>query len=109
MRELAIGARAAIVFPDYSLSPEAKYPTAIEECYSVVKWAAEHGREYGMDPQRLAVAGDQRRIDRRRGPVGAGRAVLDLAVGGRVRGPGDGGARGGDGSGGNGESGVGNR
>ena len=58
MRELAIVARAAVVFPDYSLSPEAKYPTAIEECYAVVKWAAEHGREHGMDPQRLAVAGD---------------------------------------------------
>ena len=58
MRELAVGARAAVVFPDYSLSPESKYPTAIEECYAVVKWAAEYGREHGMDPQRLAVAGD---------------------------------------------------
>jgi acetyl esterase/lipase len=36
MRELAVGAGAAVVFPEYSLSPEAKYPTAIEECYSVV-------------------------------------------------------------------------
>jgi acetyl esterase len=58
MRELSIGARAAVVFPEYSLSPEARYPTAIEECYSVVRWVAEHGREYGMDPQRLTVAGD---------------------------------------------------
>ena len=58
MRELAVGAQAAVVFPEYRLSPEAKYPTAIEECYSVVKWVAEHGRELGMDPERLAVAGD---------------------------------------------------
>ncbi len=58
MRELAVGAEAAVVFPEYRLSPEAKYPTAIEECYSVVKWVAEHGRELGMDPERLAVAGD---------------------------------------------------
>ena len=31
IRELAVGANAAVVFPNYSLSPEAKYPTAIEE------------------------------------------------------------------------------
>ena len=58
MRELAVGAEAAVVFPKYRLSPEAKYPTAIEECYSVVKWVAGHGQERGMDPGRLAVAGD---------------------------------------------------
>ncbi len=58
VRELTVGAGAAIVFPEYRLSPEAKYPTAIEECYSAVKWVAECGREHGMDPQRLVVAGD---------------------------------------------------
>jgi acetyl esterase/lipase len=58
MRELAVGAQAAVVFPNYRLSPEAKYPTALEECYSVVKWVAECGMEHGMDPERLAVAGD---------------------------------------------------
>jgi acetyl esterase len=58
VRELVVGARAAVVFPEYRLSPEAKYPAAIEECYSVVKWVTEHGRERGLDPERLAVAGD---------------------------------------------------
>ena len=58
MRELSVGAEAAVVFPEYRRSPEARYPTAIEECYSVVKWVAECGREHGMDPERLAVAGD---------------------------------------------------
>ncbi len=58
MRELAVGAQAAVVFPEYRLSPEAKYPTAIEESYSVVKWVAEHGLEHGLDAERLAVAGD---------------------------------------------------
>jgi acetyl esterase len=58
MRELAVGAEAAVVFPEYRLSPEAKYPTAIEECYSVVQWVAERGLSHGMDAERLAVAGD---------------------------------------------------
>ena len=58
MRELAVGAGAAIVFPEYRLSPEAKYPTALEECYSAVQWVAECGRAYGLDAERLAVAGD---------------------------------------------------
>jgi acetyl esterase len=58
IRELTIRAKAAIVFPEYSLSPEARYPTALEESYSVVKWVAEHGEEHGMDPERLVVAGE---------------------------------------------------
>jgi acetyl esterase len=57
-RELAVGAGAAVVFPKYRLSPEAKYPTAIEECYMALKWVAEHGLEHGLDVERLAVAGD---------------------------------------------------
>jgi acetyl esterase len=58
IRELAVRVQAAVVFVNYSLSPEAKYPTALEECYAAVKWVAEHGSEHGLDPHRLAVAGD---------------------------------------------------
>lgn len=58
IRELTVGSGAAVVFPNYSLSPEAKYPTAIEEIYAVLLWIAEHGKEYGLDSDRLAVAGD---------------------------------------------------
>lgn len=58
IRELAVGVQAAVVFPNYSLSPEAKYPTAIEENYAVIKWVAENGPKSGLDPARLAVAGD---------------------------------------------------
>lgn len=58
MRDLANGAKAAIVFVDFSRSPEAKYPTAIEQSYATVKYVAEHGKELNLDPSRLAVAGD---------------------------------------------------
>jgi acetyl esterase len=58
IRELAVASGAAVVFPDYSRSPEAKYPTAVEECYAVASWVASHGIEHGLDPGRMAVAGD---------------------------------------------------
>jgi acetyl esterase len=45
IRELAVGASAAVVFPNYGLSPEAKYPTAIEESYAVAQWVTQHGVE----------------------------------------------------------------
>jgi acetyl esterase len=58
IRELAVGSEAAVVFPNYSLSPEAKYPIAIEECYGVLQWIAEKGSKKGLDASHLAVAGD---------------------------------------------------
>ncbi|MEU4098731.1 alpha/beta hydrolase [Streptomyces sp. NPDC026673] len=58
VRELATGARAVVVFPEYTLSPEARYPQALEECHTVARWVARHGSEHGIDPTRLAVAGD---------------------------------------------------
>jgi acetyl esterase/lipase len=58
IRELAVGANAAVLFPNYSLSPEAKYPTAIEESYAVATWVAQHGAEENLDRTRIAIAGD---------------------------------------------------
>ncbi|MCE6995592.1 alpha/beta hydrolase [Saccharothrix sp. S26] len=58
VRELAVGAGAAVVFPDYSLSPEAHYPVALEESYAVARWIVAEGGAHGLDGSRLAVAGD---------------------------------------------------
>jgi acetyl esterase len=58
IRELAVEANAAVVFPNYSLSPEARYPTAIEECYAALLWLAAEGAGRGLDVSRLTVAGD---------------------------------------------------
>jgi acetyl esterase/lipase len=58
IRELATGAGAAVVFPVYDLSPEARYPTALEQSYAVLEWVASHGAEYGLDGSRIAISGD---------------------------------------------------
>ncbi|MGW7528003.1 alpha/beta hydrolase [Streptomyces sp. NPDC054783] len=58
VRELAVGARAAVVFPEYDLSPEARYPVAIEQNYAVAQWVVREGRANGLDATRVAVAGD---------------------------------------------------
>ena len=58
VRELAAGVNAAVVFPDYSLSPEARYPAAIEQNYTTARWIIENGAARGLDTSRIAVAGD---------------------------------------------------
>ncbi len=58
LRDLAHAANAAIIFVEYSRSPEARYPVAIEEAYASAQWVAGKGREINVDPTRLALAGD---------------------------------------------------
>jgi acetyl esterase len=58
VRELAVGAGAAVVFPEYALSPEARYPVAIEQNYAVARWIVREGAGKALDGTRLAVAGD---------------------------------------------------
>lgn len=58
VRELAVGAHAAVVFVEYDRSPEAQYPVAIEQAYATAQWIVNSGAEEGLDASRLAVAGD---------------------------------------------------
>ncbi|WP_329244445.1 alpha/beta hydrolase [Streptomyces sp. NBC_01478] len=58
VRELAVGAHAAVVFPEYDLSPEVRYPVAIEQNYTVAQWVVTEGAAKGLDATRIAVAGD---------------------------------------------------
>ncbi|MEO3861675.1 alpha/beta hydrolase [Acrocarpospora sp. B8E8] len=57
-RELALGVQAAVVFVDFSLSPEARYPVAVNEIRAALEWVRAHGAAYGLDAARIAVAGD---------------------------------------------------
>ena len=58
VRDLVVGSGAAAVFVNYTPSPEARYPVAIQEAYAATKWVAEHGDELKVDGKRLAVAGN---------------------------------------------------
>ena len=58
VRDLVAASGAVAVFPNYTRSPEAKYPTAINQMYGATKWVAEHGAEIQVDGNRLAVVGN---------------------------------------------------
>jgi acetyl esterase len=58
LHELALRVDAAVVFPHYALSPEARFPLAVEQCYTAALWIQPHGAEYALDGGRIAIAGD---------------------------------------------------
>ena len=58
VRDLVADSGAVAVFVNYTPSPEAHYPVAINQAYAATKWVAEHGSEIGVDGKRLAVAGN---------------------------------------------------
>lgn len=58
VRDLVVKSGAVAVFPDYTPSPEAQYPVAIEQIYATLKWVAENGNEIGVNGKNLAVVGN---------------------------------------------------
>jgi acetyl esterase len=58
LRDLVNGTHAAFVFVNYTPSPEAQFPVPIEQDYAATRHIAEHGKDFGLDTSRLAVAGD---------------------------------------------------
>ncbi|MEU5843586.1 alpha/beta hydrolase [Rhodococcus sp. NPDC047139] len=58
VRDLAVGANAAVVFPEYDRSPEVRYPHALEQVWATAQWIVTAGAEKNLDGTRLGVAGD---------------------------------------------------
>jgi acetyl esterase len=57
-RRLANATGAVVVSVDYRLAPEHRFPAALDDCFAVTEWLADHAGRLGGDPQRLVVAGD---------------------------------------------------
>ena len=50
VRELAVGAHAALLFVEYPNSPEARYPVAIEQGYATAQWVTREGPAVAWTP-----------------------------------------------------------
>jgi acetyl esterase/lipase len=57
-RDLAVGANVAVVLPHYERSPEAKYPTALEQCWAVARWIVAEGSSHDLDTSSIVIGGD---------------------------------------------------
>lgn len=58
VHDLVVGSGAEAVFVEYTRSPEARYPVAINEAYAATEWVATHGKEINADPRHLALVGN---------------------------------------------------
>jgi len=58
MRLLAIRSGIRILSVDYPLAPENKFPVGLDACVAVTHWVRQNGRDWGIDPDRLAIGGD---------------------------------------------------
>lgn len=58
MREYAARAGIAVIGIDYSLSPENKFPAALEECAAALDWIQAQAETLGLDADRVLIGGD---------------------------------------------------
>jgi acetyl esterase len=57
-RELCNRARCAVVAVDYRLAPEYRFPAAVEDAVSAIRYVAQHAADLRIDGTRLAAGGD---------------------------------------------------
>ena len=56
-RDRCRSANCVVIALEYRLAPEHRFPTAIEDCYAALVWAAGHAADFGGDPTNLSVGG----------------------------------------------------
>ena len=57
-RAIALALAISVVSVDYRLAPETRWPGALEDCYSALVWMHDNAAELGIDPARIALAGE---------------------------------------------------
>ena len=57
-RDLARASGATVLFVEYGLSPENKFPVAIDQAYAALEYVYAHSGDFGIDPSRIVLAGD---------------------------------------------------
>ncbi|KAK8038922.1 AB hydrolase superfamily protein [Apiospora rasikravindrae] len=56
--DLVLRTGYAVVFPEYALSPEVKWPTQQEQCFKVLEWMVQCGSSHDLIPDKFALVGD---------------------------------------------------
>jgi acetyl esterase len=69
---------AVVASVQYRRLPENSYRCAQEDCYAALVWLVDHADDLGIDPSRVAIAGDS---------VGATLATISAAMAGERNGP----------------------
>lgn len=57
-RQLAKRSGMRVVSVDYALAPEHPFPVPLNDCIAAIRWTATQGAVWGIDPARIAIAGD---------------------------------------------------
>ena len=55
----ALSDAAVVVCVAYPLAPECRFPDTVEVAFDALQWAAAHARDFGANPARIFIAGDQ--------------------------------------------------
>ncbi|CAO3590307.1 unnamed protein product [Absidia cylindrospora] len=58
VKDVVVKANIAVIYVEYSLSPEVKYPVALEETYTSILWVKENAASINVDPSKITVFGD---------------------------------------------------
>ena len=56
-QKFVIDAGCRVFSVDYRLAPENRYPAAVEDCYAALCWLSGNSEQFGINPDKIAVAG----------------------------------------------------